>query len=90
MDRGLLARVEREIGVLEVARDERGSLERAAHSFRNCLHQALELEAARGWDRHEPQTCSLPDVHAVVSDFDSVAAFVHEPVVETTERDEVA
>lgn len=41
------ARVEREIGILQVARDEPGSLERAADAFCDHVHEALKL----GWTR---------------------------------------
>jgi hypothetical protein len=52
-------RVEGEIGVLDVVRDEPFALERVADAFGDHLHQPLKL--GRAWCRHgqEPQADAL-------------------------------
>jgi hypothetical protein len=56
--RRLLGRIEGEIRVLDVARDEPAALERAADPFGNPLHQLPELTGARagaGTNRPSPE-----------------------------------
>ena len=67
VDRRLLGRIEREIRVLAVARDEPRALERAAATPCNPPHQPLELLRARGRHGHQPQTTlrNVPAIDAV-------------------------
>ena len=60
-----LARIEGQVGVLDVARDEPGVLERAPDPLGDRLHRALERRPTRCGHGHEPQTHFLTDVNAV-------------------------
>ena len=55
-DNVVFARIEREIRVLDVTRDEPRALERAADPRGNLLHQLPELTGARGRHLHEHET----------------------------------
>jgi hypothetical protein len=55
VDRRLIARNERQIRALDVARDQPRALQRTADALRDPLHQTLEIRRARGRHGHEPQ-----------------------------------
>jgi hypothetical protein len=59
MDRGILARVGGEIGILDIARVEPFALERAADAFGDRLHQPLKLGRARCRHGQEAQAGTL-------------------------------
>jgi hypothetical protein len=66
VDRRLVARIESEIRVVDIPRDEPRALERAADPRRHPLHQALEFLRTRGRHGHEPQSAvSLSMIDAV-------------------------
>ena len=66
VDRRLLSRIEGEIRILDVARDEPGALEGAADPLGYPLHQPLQLAGARGRDRNEHETAFPgPAIHPV-------------------------
>ena len=55
MDRRLFARIEGEIGIVDIPRDEPGALEGAADPFRYLLNEAIELLRTRRRDGLERQ-----------------------------------